>query len=87
MSYPQPSHPSELPSRRRRITPTIGRHKKLTGVSLDPEVVEYLDHLAARMRMNRSFVLNTIVQEYAKLVEGRTIQPRPYHGVDAVIQA
>ena len=46
-----------------------------TGVSLEPEVQSYLDDLAHRMQMSRSWVLNTIVHEYAKLVEARGLLP------------
>ena len=46
-----------------------------TGVSLEPEVIEYLDDLSARMRMNRSWVLNTIVHEYAKFMERKNLSP------------
>lgn len=46
-----------------------------TGVSLEPEVVEYLNDLSARMRMNRSWVLNTIVHEYAKFMEKKNLSP------------
>ena len=47
----------------------------LTGVSLEPSVAVYLDDLAARMGMNRSWVLNTIVYEYAKMVERKLLTP------------
>jgi len=33
----------------------------------------YLDELAARMGMSRSWVLNTIVYEYAKIAELKTL--------------
>lgn len=46
-----------------------------TGVSLEPEVIDYLNDLSGRMGMNRSWVLNTIVCEYAKIVEARQIKP------------
>jgi hypothetical protein len=46
-----------------------------TGVSFEPEVSEYLNDLARRMGMNRSWVLNTIVYEYAKIVEMKKITP------------
>src|SRR5207302_1964006 len=46
---------------------TIHRPNRFrTGVSLDPEISAYLDDLALRMGTNRSWVLNTIVYEYAK---------------------
>lgn len=59
---------------RPRTLPTPGRNRKLTGVALEPAVIDYLDHLAERMRMNRSYVLNSIVHEYAKMIEGQTIR-------------
>jgi predicted transcriptional regulator len=46
-----------------------------TGVSLEPEVTTYLDNLAHRMGMNRSWVLNTIVYEYAKFMEQKNLSP------------
>jgi predicted transcriptional regulator len=46
-----------------------------TGVSLEPEVSAYLDDLAHRMRMSRSWVLNTIVHEYAKFIEQKNLTP------------
>ena len=46
-----------------------------TGVSLEPEVSDYLDDLAERMGMSRSWVLNTIVYEYAKFMEQKNIKP------------
>ena len=46
-----------------------------TGVSLEPEVSAYLDDLAQRMRMSRSWVLNTIVHEYAIFIEQKNIAP------------
>lgn len=54
--------------------PKVRYNRKLTSVALEPAVMDYLDNLATRMRMNRSFVLNSIVHEYAKLIENRTIQ-------------
>lgn len=46
-----------------------------TGVSLEPAVSNYLDDLAQRMGMNRSWVLNTIVQEYAAYIEKKHLAP------------
>jgi hypothetical protein len=46
-----------------------------TGISFEPEVIAYLDDLAVRMRMNRSWVINTIVHEYAKIVENKHLIP------------
>ena len=46
-----------------------------TGVSLEPEVSAYLDDLAQRMRMSRSWVLNTIVHEYARYIELKNLTP------------
>ena len=57
--------------------PTPGRNRKLTGIALEPAVIDYLDNLAERMRMNRSIVLNNIVHEYARMIENRTIQSTP----------
>jgi hypothetical protein len=49
--------------------------KVFTGVSLDAPVAEYLDDLSNRMGMSRSRVLNTVVYEYAKMMEGVDIAP------------
>lgn len=46
-----------------------------TGVSLEPEVSDYLNDLTRRMGMSRSWVLNTIVQEYAALMEKKQLKP------------
>ena len=46
-----------------------------TGVSLEPEVSAYLDDLADRMGMSRSWVLNTIVHEYAQYMEHKNLKP------------
>jgi hypothetical protein len=46
-----------------------------TGISFEPEVIAYLDDLAVRMRMNRSWVINTIIHEYAKIVENKHLIP------------
>ncbi len=51
--------------------------KYYTGVSLEHEVTEYLDDLARRMGMNRSWVLNTIVHEYAAFMENKQLTPLP----------
>lgn len=51
------------------------RNRCYTGVSLEPEVIDYLNDLAGRMGMSRSWALNTIVHEYAKIVEARQLKP------------
>jgi hypothetical protein len=57
-----------------QVKPVV-RTRVLTGVSLEPQVSKYLDDLAARMRMNRSWVINTIVHEYAALMEKKQLHP------------
>ena len=54
---------------------TTRKTRIYTGVSLEPEVSAYLDDLAQRMRMSRSWVLNTIVHEYAQFIEHKNIAP------------
>lgn len=49
--------------------------KYYTGVSLEREVTAYLDDLSQRMGMNRSWVLNTIVHEYAAFMEKKQLAP------------
>jgi len=46
-----------------------------TGVSLEPQVTDYLNDLATRMGMSRSWVVNTIVYEYAKYIEHKNLKP------------
>jgi len=46
-----------------------------TGITLDTEVLKYLDDLADRMHMSRSWVLNTIVHEYAHFIERKNLVP------------
>ncbi len=51
------------------------KNRFYTGVSLEPEVSSYLDDLAVRMGMSRSWVINTIVHEYAKFMEKKDLKP------------
>jgi hypothetical protein len=51
---------------------------------LEPEVIGYLNDLSERMGMNRSWVLNTIVYEYAKLIENKKLMPA--RSIEAVIR-
>jgi hypothetical protein len=62
-----------MPQASHRTPQNVSR--KYTGVSLEPEIMFYLDELAARMGMSRSWVLNTIVYEYAKLIEKQNLKP------------
>jgi len=55
------------------------RKNHIAGVSLEPHVLAYLDDLAIRMRMNRSWVLNTIVHEYARFIEKKHLSPLATH--------
>jgi predicted transcriptional regulator len=55
--------------------PTNLSNRFRTGISLEPEVAAYLDDLAFRMRSSRSWVLNTIVHEYAKIMEQKELSP------------
>jgi hypothetical protein len=54
---------------------SVKKNRVYTGVSLEPQVTEYLNDLASRMRMSRSWVLNTIVHEYAQYIEKKDLQP------------
>ena len=60
-----------------RATSAMSSKKKnvCTGVSLEPEVWDYLNDLSRRMRLNRSWVLNTIVHEYAQFMEHKQLKP------------
>ncbi len=56
-------------------SPSSQRRKFSTGVSLEPDVVDYLERLTAQANLNRSWVLNAIVREYARLAQSRGITP------------
>ena len=51
------------------------RKNFITGVSLEPEVVRSLDQLAVQTGLSRSWVLNTIVREYLRLMGERDVPP------------
>jgi hypothetical protein len=53
------------------------RKNHITGVSLEPEVVDRLDQLAVQTGLNRSWILNTIVREYLRLMGERDAAPIP----------
>lgn len=40
--------------------------RRYTGVSLRPEIMDYLDQLVAQTQTSRSWVLNTLVAEHAR---------------------
>ena len=54
----------------------ITRQKFTTGVSLEPDVVEYLNWLECQTDLNRSWLLNAIVREYVRAL-GERAQTRP----------
>jgi len=54
------------------------RFKRSTGVSLEIEVLEYLQELAERMERDRSFCINEIVRDHA-VRNGRPL-PLDTHG-------
>jgi metal-responsive CopG/Arc/MetJ family transcriptional regulator len=62
----------------------IRNNRFYTGVSLEPEVANYLDDLCARMKMNRSWVISTIIYEYANLIENKKLMP--VRSIEAVIR-
>jgi metal-responsive CopG/Arc/MetJ family transcriptional regulator len=51
------------------------RKKYTTGVSLEPDVIQYLDQLTTRMSLNRSWVLNAIVRDYILAAGDRPLKP------------
>jgi hypothetical protein len=51
------------------------RKNFITGVSLEPEVVRSLDQLAVQTGLSRSWVLNTIVRDYLRLMGERDATP------------
>jgi metal-responsive CopG/Arc/MetJ family transcriptional regulator len=54
---------------------TKSPRRYLTGITIEPEVREYVDALAAQMRMSRSWVINTLIREYATLMQRQNLQP------------
>lgn len=57
------------------MAPVPKRNHYVSAVAFEPAVVEYLNDLAKRMGMSRSWVINTIVQEYAMFIEQKDIKP------------
>lgn len=55
-----------------------------TGVTLQPDVLTYVDGLAQQTNTNRSWIINAIVQEYVKLTQHK--QPTPLGSKEAVIR-
>jgi len=49
--------------------------KVVARVSLEASVMAYLGDLAAPMGMSRSWVLHTIVYDYAKMAEKKNLVP------------
>lgn len=49
------------------MSSTSLRKKFTTGVSIEPDVLQYLDQLTTQTNLNRSWVLNAIVREYIRL--------------------
>jgi hypothetical protein len=45
------------------------------GISFRPEVLAYLDAVAQKSGMNRSWLVNTIVLEHARLAEAGKLPP------------
>jgi len=66
---------SSLPHRKTRY---------LTGVSLEPDVLVYLDHLSDQIGMSRSWALNTLIRKYARYA-GESALP-PLAGREPIIQ-
>jgi hypothetical protein len=46
-----------------------------TSFSLEPVVAAYIGDLSERMGMNKSWVVNTIIYEYAKVIEAKNLKP------------
>lgn len=57
------------------MSPSFMRRKFTTGVSLEPDVVQYLDDLTRQTSLNRSWLLNAIVREYVRLAPSRPLVP------------
>ncbi len=51
------------------------RARLSVGVSLVPEVAEYLDEIAAKLKAPRSFIINAIISKYASTTDNRHLMP------------
>ena len=65
------------------MSSTSSRKKFTTGVSLEPDVLQYLDQLTTQTSLNRSWVLNAIVREYIRLYNPG--EPAPFLSREAII--
>lgn len=52
--------------------------KKVAGVALEPEVIEYLDHLAQKEERSRSWILNRLARDHAERSGFFTLTPRKF---------
>ena len=48
------------------------RKRISTGIVLEADVLQYLELLAGRLQRNRSYLVNAIVRDYARLQEDHT---------------
>jgi hypothetical protein len=60
------------------------RPRYYTGVTLQPDVLTYVDALARQTDTNRSWIINAIVQQYAKLAQANA--PMPLESKEAIIR-
>lgn len=66
--------------------PRKSKDRYYTGITLQPDVLQYVDTLAQQTDTNRSWIINAIVQEYVKLTQ--QVQPKhfaPLGSKEAVI--
>lgn len=54
---------------------TKSARKYLTGITIEPEVREYVDALATHMRMSRSWVINALIREHSLLIQRGNQRP------------
>lgn len=70
--------PSKAPRNSHHMSngsPTKRKRNYKTGVSLEPEIVSYLDELSSQTGLNRSWILNTIVSQHAQLARRSGVVP------------
>ncbi|HEX8340106.1 MAG TPA: hypothetical protein VF624_04290 [Tepidisphaeraceae bacterium] len=60
-----------MTSSKAKLQPT----RAYAGISFRPEVLQYLDLVAQQAGMSRSWVVNAIVLEHAKLAEADKLPP------------
>jgi len=58
-----------------KLTTTLMTHRFTSGVSFDPDVLEYLQLLGEQHQRPRSFIINAIVREHAQRTRDKKPSP------------